>query len=556
MKTNLIFTVFLGLFMSLSVHAQPSDATLRTKVQNYYENPINLTFGKADLEKRWVKDHYAYYWSKHFNCKLKTEYPGVYSLHYGGVQYLKSGNSYIYDNFLTGGFDGYEGIPTPSKESLNAHLKNTFDPLNFYAGYLLNYIVEAPNTIELAADPKFKWVNLNELRCNVTTTYTLKTNDIGNMEEQKGTFEIVLLRSADGISYDKEAKLLNSGKWLPVPKGFKKGTEPIKKFMLSKEEADAKKTLAQLNAVRAAEEFKKSLAVVEIPKFKSSNHLMQFTHELLLEGDEEKVKAFMYQMLPRGFFQEWSEIVLNQNGEMMMAEALEDLPNYSKAFCQHPEIKEIRANYVRFYDRAKKRMNGIYVKYENDRWYITDIRYTIRAEDFALYEQSGEDNCEGDLIFIDDEPLFNPGDPIKVLERGTWFDGEVVSADMSKGGYNVTYGRSNLSAWKFVNEVKAGEVKEEDKFKEFAIGEKVNAKYSGVWYKGTIKSVSYDTEQYLVDIPVRGTEAWLSSKDLEAIEGGKSEVTDEKEDTNESESSEEKKEKKKLNIKVPKIKIK
>lgn len=556
MKTSSIFVLLMGLFFSISAFSQPSDAALKTKVHDYYKDPSKITalqFGTAKLEKVWEKDRWVYYWYKNYDCKLKTEYPGVYALSYGGVQYVKSGSSYRFSNMLTGGFHGYEGIPIPDKATINNHLKETFDPLNFYSGYLLNYIVEAPNNIELAEDPQWKWVGLNELRCHVVTSYTQKSNDIGGMQVKKSTFEIVLQRSADGTNFQSDAKLLNNGKWLAVPKGFSKKTEAIKTFALTKEEAAAKKTLAQLNAVRAAEAFKKSLAVVELPDFKSANHLMQFTHELLLEGNEEKVRAFMYQMLPPSFFQEWSEIVLNQNGERIMDEALEDLTNYSKAFCKHPVIKEINSTYVRFYDRAKKRFNRINVSYENDRWYITDIGYTIRSEDFPLYEQNGEDHCEGNLIFIEEAPLFLPGDRIKVLERGTWFDGEVVSSDMSKGGYNVVYGRSNLSAWKFVNEVKAGEVQENDVFKTFETGETVNARYSGIWYKGVIKSVSYEKEQYLVEIPERSTEAWLSSKDLEAADDVKN---TEKSTTDETNSTEENTQKKKRNVKIPRIKIK
>ncbi|MFT4600133.1 MAG: hypothetical protein ACI857_000303, partial [Arenicella sp.] len=521
----------------------------------YYKDPSKisaLTFGKADLEKRWNKDHWTYYWSKGFKCKLKTEYGGVYALHYGGVQYIKTGSSYSYDNMLTAGFDEYIGIPLPEKSTINAHLKKSFDPLNFYGGYLLNYVVEAPNNIELAEDPNWTWVDLNRLRCNVTATYTLKTNNIGGMEVQKGIFEIVLERSSDGVTFDSDAKLLNGGKWLPVPKGDNNKTESLKKFALTKTEADAKKTLAQLNAVRAAEEFKKSLAVIDVPKFKSGNHLMQFTHELLLEGDEAKVTAFMYKMFPKYFFEEWSDVVLNQNGERMMGEALEDLPNYKRAFCQHPVIKEISAGYVRFYDRSKKRFNRINISYDNDRWYITDVGYTIRSEDFPAYEQSAEDNCEGNLIFIDEEAVFKPGERIKVLERGTWFDGEVVSSDMTKGGYNVTYGRSNLAAWKFVNEIKIGEVQENDVFKTFEIGEQVKAKYSGVWYNAIIKEVSYEREQYKVEIPDRGIEGWLSSSELEASESKKEDPKNTGTDAN---PTEQKKEKKKLKLKIPTIKL-
>lgn len=60
-----------------------------------------------------------------------------------------------------------------------------------------------------------------------------------------------------------------------------------------------------------------------------------------------------------------------------------------------------------------------------------------------------------------------------------------------------------------MNEVRAGEIQENDVFKIFQIGENVKAKYAGVWYNGIIKEVSHEKEQYKVEIPDRGIEGWL-----------------------------------------------
>ncbi|NOQ71948.1 MAG: hypothetical protein GQ574_08100 [Crocinitomix sp.] len=546
----LIASIFLVFSVSTS-WAQPSDEALKAKVVANFKSVSNLTFRHAQSEKRWENGGWTYYWSKGYNYKVKTEYPGVFKKQYGGVQYVKNGSSYSYDRILTGGFDGYEGIPNPSREEMNAHLKNSFDPLTFYSGYLMNYLIEAPTTIELAEDPKWRWIDLNEVRCNVTATYTLKTNDIGEVQQQKGIFQIMLQRSADGITYSPDAKLLYKGKWLPVPKGSKVSSEKIKTFFLSAEELDTTKTLAQKNAVRHAEEFKKSLAIVQLPEFKSANHVLQFTHELLLEGDEAIIIAYMYQMFPRNYFQDWSDIVLNQNGERMLGKATEDLLNYSKAFCQHPVIKDIGPSYVNFYDRSKKRHNRINVAYENQRWYITDIGYTIRRDDFSAYESNGEGNCEGSVIFIDEKPVYNVGDKVQIFERGNWYDAEVLKADMSMGGYSVKYGVSGLTIWKYVNDVRSNSdaVNEEvDEFVYYENGTAVSALYTNIWYDGVIKKVSYEDEKYLVDIPARNIETWISYHDIK-LPGA-----DEKKNEDEVEG-EQKKKKKKLNLKVPQIRL-
>ncbi len=454
-KITGLFTILL---FSINCLAQPSNSELTSKIHAYYGNVsdiVSISFHDAKIEKRWEKNGWKYYWSKHYNIKTKTEYPGVFSLSYGGVQYHKNGSSYSYDRILGGAPIGYEGIPNPSNAEINAHLKSTYDPLNFYSNYLMNYLIDAPNNIRLTNDPQWKWTKLNAVSFNVVASFTRKTDDIGGVEEQEGVFRITLQRSNDGIVFDPDAKLLNNGKWLPVPRGDKKSLKTIKRFSISKEELNTTKTLAQLNAVRHAAEFKKSLTIVDIPEFESGNHLMQFTHELLLEGDSAKITAFMYQMFPRNYFEEWSDIILNQNGESMLAEATEDLTNYSKAFCQHPRIKEIGDNYVKFYDLNKRRFNRIHISYNSNRWYITDIGYTIRQDDFTGYEENGMTYCDGSPIFINDEAQFSKGDKIVLFEGGIWRDGEILVADMSRGGYSVKYGVSGLTVWKYVNEVKS-----------------------------------------------------------------------------------------------------
>jgi hypothetical protein len=549
MKFKIFLASLILVCINFSAQSQPSNDALKAKVLANHDGVSNLTFKSAKTEKRWENGGWTYYWSKGYNYKEKTEYPGVYAIKYGGVQYIKNGGSYSFDNMLTGGFDGYEGIPTPSREDMNAHLKSSFDPLNFYSGYFLNYIIEAPNTIELAEEPKWRWNGLNELRCNVTTTYTLKTNDIGEVQEQKGTFEIVMQRSNDGVTYDPDAKLLYEGKWLPVPKANKVKIEKLKTSFLSSEELANTKTLAQKNAVRHAEEFKKSLAIVQIPEFKSSNHVLQFTHELLLEGDEAKITAYMYQMFPRNYFQEWSEIVLNQNGERILAEATEDLLNYSKAFCQHPVIKDIGPGYVNFYDRSKKRFNRIQISSSNGRWFITDIGYTIRKDDFAAYANSGDSNCEGSVIFIDETATYNVGDKVQIFERGNWYDAEILKADMSMGGYSVKYGVSGLTIWKYVNDVRSNpDTEAVDEFVYYENGTTVSALYTNIWYEGVIKKVSYEDEKYLVDIPARNIETWIPYQDIKLPNSD-----DQK--TEKSTDDGEKKKKNKFNIKVPQIKL-
>lgn len=521
MVTKSVVSFLFGLMFFTSVNAQPSESELKKRVNDYYGDVSfiqAIEFQQPKLEKRWIKDSWKYYWSRKFNIKGKTDYPGVYQQIYGGVQYVKNGSNYLFDRILTGGVSGYEGIPNPDKTEINAHLKSTFDPLEFYGNYKMNYLIDAPNTVHLAENPNWKWIGLNEVMVDVVSDYTVLTNNIGGVQDKRGTFIVTLKRSNDGITFDSEAGLLKSGKWLPLEKGKESNPTILKTYTISKEELANTRTFAQKYAERHAETFKKSLAVVELPDFENANHLMQFTHELLIEGDEAKVTAFCYQMFPKYLFEEWSEIVLNQNGKEKLNNILKDLKHYQQAFCKHPIIKEIGTTYVRFYDRNKKRMNNISVSWENERWYVTEMKYFIGQEDLVEFEKNQEDNCGENPIYLDETPLFKTGDQVEIYHRGNWYSAEILKPEMNKGGYSVKYGASGLTEWKYVSEVRVGasSVSEEEAqlFKEFEIGEKVKAKYTNVWYEGTILKVNYDTEEYLVEIPQRNIDTWINNQEI------------------------------------------
>lgn len=563
MKTkHLLSTILFNTVFLAFVIAQPSESELKKKVYAYYEDASfiqEITFQKPKMEKRWVKTEWKYYWSRKFNIKGKTDYPGIYQLIYGGVQYEKNGSNYSYDRILTGGTFGYEGIPNPNKEEVNQQLKKSFDPLVFYGNYKMNYLIDAPNTIHLADDPNWKWIGLNEVKCNVISDYTVLTNNIGGVQDKRGVFRISLKRSEDGKTFDPEAGLLKSGKWLTVKKGDEIKTEILKTYSISKEELKNTKTFSQKYAERHAQEFQKSLSIIDVPDFENSNHAMQFIHEMLIDGDKEKITALCYKMFPKHLFEEWSDIVLNQNGKEMLKNILKDLDYYEEGFCIHPIIKEIGSTYVRFYDRNKKRMNRISVSYENDRWYLYEVKYFINEEDLTGFRENQETNCGENPIYLDEDPSFKKGDLVEIFEGGTWRDAEILNAEMNKGGYSVKYGISGLTTWKYVSEVRASqnqksqESQEAQAFKNFDIGQKVMAKYTNVWYPGTILKVNYDKEEYLVEIPDRNIDAWINNQDIKnqentSTKNNKQETTDSK--------KEKKEEKKKLNLGGLKNKVK
>ena len=168
-------------------------------------------------------------------------------------------------------------------------------------------------------------------------------------------------------------------------------------------------SLSQKNeAIMEGEELVNSFPQVTIPNFDTQKDILQYIHELLLEGDEAKVTASLYKMFPRSYFIDGSDAVLNRTGEDVLKAALKDLKDYKLAFCQYPIVRELGSTHVSFYNRSKKRFNRLYASYEDDKWCAFRIEYTIRNEDLAGFKENGDTYCEGkSIVSSDKEPVSN-----------------------------------------------------------------------------------------------------------------------------------------------------
>lgn len=511
-------TLLLGLTCTIAsfwTFAQPSDSEVKSKIRSNFKDPskivyIKLSEGGGRTDHEYENGAWVYNYYRSYETKQNTKYPGVTYIYHGSVKYQKSGSGYTFNNWLVG--DGhYEGIPNPSEsEVLEIISKN----LPAYLASDYNDVVGDLSEVKIHSNPEWYWGDLNRVSVNTVVTFTEMVS-YTDVEKRRVVKNITLFRSADGINYDAEAELLTNGKWLPLTTGMvtRVSFETLERRTLSEEELANTRSLAEIDMEKEAQRTVASLPPIDIPEFNSANHVIQYTHELLIEGDKNKVKAYLYKMLASFYFEEWSEVVLNRKGEDLVNGVLANLEHYKVVFCKHPSIKHQQDGMIQFYDRSKYRFNRIAVEENDGKWKVTAIEYGVpgtSTDEFASLKNAGEQNC-GDAIDTS-APValekYSIGDKVQAQINGQWYNGEVNKIDnVMDDRYFVKFENINskwitadiMRPWDgAIEDTPSGDdqnttINDKDDSKndgEFKVGDRVEGNWQGKgsWYRGTIKA--------------------------------------------------------------------
>ena len=118
-------------------------------------------------------------------------------------------------------------------------------------------------------------------------------------------------------------------------------------------------TLAQLKESGDAKAALEAMPESEIPNFASELEAMMFAHKIFSEADQAKVKAFMIRMLSPYYFEEGSDVILNNSGVKKVNSVLEVLfggsGTYMDQYCENPKVKTQQQTMIELWNRAKDR---------------------------------------------------------------------------------------------------------------------------------------------------------------------------------------------------------
>ncbi|NOQ75217.1 MAG: hypothetical protein GQ574_24610 [Crocinitomix sp.] len=427
--TNLIMGCLL--LISFSTFAHPSKDQVISRLKK--SNPQIFKVTCSSPEKRFEEGINKWYFGT--TCHIRTEYPGVTRIYRGNERYI--GKSY--EKSLLGN-SYYEGIPNPNVNDFTPIIADHFFQL---LGSEFNYIVgtELPK-YELVEGQEFLWGNLNYVTGQFELIYYKRNKDVDNggvmtLQTIRKVIEISFSRSEDGLKYDPKEKLLLNGKWINDPNKHLGGktisTEVINKKPITQEEYDGYRYIKDILLEESVKEYLATLPAVEIPTFNSENHVIQYVHELMIEGDKKKIEAVLYHMTPSYYYDIEASKVMNQNGIEFHEKIITDAEMYTEYFCQHPQIKSSQAGQISFYTRDLSSYGRIQVFQAKDlTWRIHTVEYPASKGDWLTKSQAaGDSNC-GEAIAVS-APVavvkYKTGDRVKGKYKGEWYDGTVSSID-------------------------------------------------------------------------------------------------------------------------------
>ncbi len=518
MKQILLLTAAIAIsFLSF---AQPSVATMTAKI-NSGGKLVSVEMGGSGIsEDEYFDGAWHSYYRHSYHTKSRTEYPGIYIVYFGSIQYELIGGSYQFSQYLVGD-SWYEGVPNPDREEVlalfNADLK-AFLRHNEY-----NSIVGEVSEITFPDDPEYKWHELNYVEFKVNVTFT-EIVTYTELETAIHTLDISLRSDAYQApwnsfisTYDYPEKVV------------------ISRDEYTEEEVSAMKTLADIDAENKAAIFLASLPEVEdAPVFKSEKQLFYYIHEKIMTESTEDVKAHLYKVIDASCYKENSDVLLNMRAEKWCQLVATNHDAYKGAHCMYPNVKSHQYGMIIFFDKENRRELSFRGTQSGDTWKLTEVGFYPAKEDELARMKANDASCsEKPDLTVREVKTYVIGDRVNGKFSNGTFPGFIEKLDpnmpnryfMKLDGDNSGKGywmdEVNLESGSAASATEEGkeEVKKETTTTTttqvtFKVGDKVLVNTSSGKKKGKI--IKYASHKYLVKFnDPRLGDTWCADKNLE-----------------------------------------
>ena len=281
--------LFFLLFSAPSAFAQPSDAavTQRLKAANPKILSVKFNSSSGSVKKVVKNGAWVYEYQRSYTLRVPTEYEGITQLIGGTDYYIKTGSSYSY-SWSGVSWREYEGIPNPSEADVMRLA--AADPSKALAPYY-EQIVGEVESLGLADDPKWEWLDINSVTVQVKAVYAYK--DVQNtVKKVEKLFEWRLYRD------DMKDPFNN---FISSPVGDTNATKVLSSKQYSDMEFKRLKTLKDMVLKKAADERFAKLPKISMPDLNDLDATSEYLHELLKEADANKIEAFLFQALSSKF---------------------------------------------------------------------------------------------------------------------------------------------------------------------------------------------------------------------------------------------------------------
>ncbi|MDD5149596.1 MAG: hypothetical protein PHC28_03835, partial [Flavobacterium sp.] len=296
------------LLFQVLLFAQPTDAIIKQKGISDGAIEVKLIPGKGTIHTTLTEKWYI----KSMETKWKTAYPEIKRWERNEYRYNYIGGKWVFDRTYL--FESwYDGIPNPTEAEILKSLEDA------YVGY--DVAVKEKPTFKLADNPKWKWHTYNNVEFLVEAVYYEKTS-YTEITHKKVIFPVKLYRDTGNNSYDVTAKYVKGAPWLKIANKHIVTTNANTTILGVTTHSDAEmnsiKSMSQIADENQAKERASSLGALTIPYFTSDREAIFWIHNILREGDKNRIELMTMKMLASYHFVNGSDVILNSRGERIL----------------------------------------------------------------------------------------------------------------------------------------------------------------------------------------------------------------------------------------------
>lgn len=317
--------LILSLLLPLFTAAQPSEAEIRKQITNAGTKQIKFT--KNTGTRQWNSEAGNWEWVRGVEVIRSSEYPGIDLVVTGDVVYQYTGaGKYVYWKFRTLSNE-YLGIPNPTAREIMDFLGT--DWMKFY-GYYYNKITRLYGDPVLADNPEWTWHSPNSVSFKLKQKFDFiySNTEVQTMET---IWNVRLYRDNPKEKW----KNFMSVKSQDAREEKITGSQ---KFTVEQMRDLEKKTLYFTFAEQKAKQETAALPAVALPEFKNAEEMVKYIHDVLRNGNPEKLRAVLLQLFHPGFFEEGSTVRLQAVQEQTLQQIITAVYNnkatYKMMYCQ------------------------------------------------------------------------------------------------------------------------------------------------------------------------------------------------------------------------------
>jgi hypothetical protein len=325
-----LFLLVILAFFFVNANAQPSDAKVKSDAIGNGSGVISFKFTKSTGTRQWNRSAGNWEYVRGVVVKRKSEYPGINLLVYEDVvyQYMGGGGYSFWKVRVVS--NEYEGIPNPTAKEINDFISK--DWAKFYA-YYYTVITKLWHQPVLPDTPRWTWHSPNsvEFRMKLKFDYIIRAKGIETLEciwnvrfyrdDPKAPWKsFFAVRSEEA----EDLKVVG-----------------MKEYTVAQMEDFQKQTLEYTMAEKTGQQQKEDLSkIITVPDFKNADEMLRFLHDILRNGNPDKLRAVMLQTMAPGFFVPGSRVQLLPNEERNIADVITAAYNnkvtYKQLYCQVP----------------------------------------------------------------------------------------------------------------------------------------------------------------------------------------------------------------------------